>query len=113
MDAGPKPRRVEPGAAADAARSGAADHQRGGPFRAGHRSRRPKFGDLGLSSISTPTLLVHGTADSDVHPDQSENALVHLPHSEILRVQDGTHLCVWTDPTSDDIQARIIAHLKS
>jgi len=72
-----------------------------------------KIGDLGLSSISTPTLLVHGTADSDVHPDQSESALEQLPHSEILRVQDGTHLCVWTDPTSDDIQARIIAHLKS
>ena len=56
---------------------------------------------------------MHGTADSDVHPDQSENGLQHLPNSDILRVADGTHLCVWTDPTSDDIQARIIAHLKS
>jgi pimeloyl-ACP methyl ester carboxylesterase len=73
----------------------------------------PKIGDLGLSSISTPTLLVHGAADSDVHPDQSENALEQLSNSEILRVENGTHLCVWTDPTSDDIQARIIAHLKS
>ena len=73
----------------------------------------PKIGDLGLSSISTPTLLVHGTADSDVHPDQSDNGLQHLPNSDILRVADGTHMCVWTDPTSDDIQARIIAHLKS
>ena len=73
----------------------------------------PEIGDLGLSSISTPTLLVHGTADSDVHPEQSENALEHLPNAEILRVQDGTHLCVWTDPTCDEVQARIIAHLKS
>ena len=72
----------------------------------------PEIGDLGLSSISTPTLLVHGTADSDVHPDQSENALEHLPNAEIVRVENGTHLCVWTDPTSDDLQARIIAHLK-
>ncbi len=72
-----------------------------------------EIGDLGLSSISTPTLLVHGTADSDVHPEQSENALEHLPNAEILRVQDGTHLCVWTDPTCDEVQARIIAHLKS
>jgi hypothetical protein len=38
--------------------------------------------------------------------------LEHLPHAEILRVQDGTHLCMWTDPTSNEIQARIIAHLK-
>jgi pimeloyl-ACP methyl ester carboxylesterase len=73
----------------------------------------PEIGDLGLSTVSTPTLLVHGTADSDVHPDQSENALEHLPNAEILRVQDGTHLCMWTDPTTDEIQARITAHLKS
>ena len=39
----------------------------------------PKLRDLGLSGISTPTLLVHGTADSDVHPDQSEHALEQLP----------------------------------
>jgi hypothetical protein len=36
-----------------------------------------------------------------------------LPDAEIVRVENGTHLCVWTDPTSDEIQARIIAHLKS
>jgi pimeloyl-ACP methyl ester carboxylesterase len=56
---------------------------------------------------------LHGAADSEVHPDPSENALKHLPNAEILRVENGTHLCVWTDPTSDEIQARIIAHLKS
>lgn len=72
----------------------------------------PNLGDLGLSGISTPTLLVHGTADSDVHPDQSENALEQLPNADIVRVANGTHLCVWTDPTSDDLQARIIDHLK-
>ena len=71
----------------------------------------PEIGDLGLSRISTPTLLVHGAADSDVHPEQSENAIKQLPNAEIMRVETGTHLCVWTDPTSDDIQARIIAHL--
>ena len=70
----------------------------------------PKIGDLGLSSVATPTLLVHGTADSDVHPDQSENAVKQLPNAEILRVETGTHLCAWTDPTSDDIQA---AHHRS
>ena len=34
------------------------------------------------------------------------------PNAEILRVANGTHLCVWTDPTSDEVQARIIDHLK-
>jgi pimeloyl-ACP methyl ester carboxylesterase len=70
------------------------------------------LGDLGLSGVSAPTLLVHGTADSDVHPDQSERALEQLPNADIVRVANGTHMCVWTDPTSDDVQARIIDHLK-
>jgi pimeloyl-ACP methyl ester carboxylesterase len=73
----------------------------------------PKIGDLGLSSVSTPTLLVHGTADSDVHPEQSENGVKELPNAELMGVENGTHLCVWTDPTSDEIQERIGAHLKS
>lgn len=73
----------------------------------------PKIGDLGLRSISTPTLLVHGTADSDVHPEQSENGIKELPNAELVRVENGTHLCVWTDPTSGDIQERIAAHLKN
>jgi pimeloyl-ACP methyl ester carboxylesterase len=72
----------------------------------------PALDDLGLASISTPTLLVHGTADSDVHLEQSEHALERVPGAEILRVENGTHLCMWTDPTSDEIQARVIAHLK-
>jgi len=73
----------------------------------------PKISDLGLSSITTPTLLVHGTADSDVHPDQCEHGAKELANAEILWVENGTHLCAWTDPTSDDIQARIIDHLNS
>ena len=73
----------------------------------------PKIGDLGLSSVSTPTLLVHGAADSDVHPDHSENAAKQLPNAELLLVENGTHMCVWTDPTSDEIQDRIVAHLKA
>lgn len=72
----------------------------------------PKIVDLGLSSISTPTLLVHGTVDSDVHPEHSEHALAELPNADILRVELGTHFATWTDPTSDDIQARIIEHLR-
>ena len=72
----------------------------------------PIIGDLGLSNVSAPTLLVHGTADSDVHPDQSESGLKQLLNAELMRVENGTHLCVWTDPTSDDIQERIAAHLK-
>jgi len=75
--------------------------------------RFPQLGDLGLNEISVPTLLIHGTADSDVGPDQSEHALSAIAAAEILRVEKGTHLCVWTDPTSADIQRSIVKQLRT
>lgn len=72
----------------------------------------PHIGDLGLASITAPTLLVHGTADGDVPADQSDHALGAIPGSELLAVENGTHVAAWTDPTSDAIQARIIEHLR-
>ncbi len=75
--------------------------------------RFPQLGDLGLNEISVPTLLIHGTADSDVGPEQSEHALSAIAGAEILRVEKGTHLCVWTDPTSADIQSSIVMHLRA
>ena len=72
----------------------------------------PQIRDLGLRDIRTPVLLLHGTADSDVHPDQSEHALELLPEVVIHRIPLGTHLAVWTDPTADTVQAAIIEHLK-
>jgi pimeloyl-ACP methyl ester carboxylesterase len=76
------------------------------------RDQFAKIGDLELDKITLPTVLVHGTADSDVHPDQTENAAAHIPSAEVIRVQDGTHLCAWTDPTSADIQQRIAAVIR-
>jgi pimeloyl-ACP methyl ester carboxylesterase len=43
--------------------------------------------------------------------DQTENAAEHVSNAEVIRVRNGTHLCVWTDPTSADIQERIAAAL--
>jgi pimeloyl-ACP methyl ester carboxylesterase len=73
----------------------------------------PKIGDLGLASITAPVLLVHGTADGDVPPEQSDHAHGALQTSELLAVEGGTHVAAWTDPTSDAIQARIVEHLRS
>jgi len=77
------------------------------------REQFPQIGDLGLGSIRVPVLLVHGTADTDVRPDQTENAAGHIPDAEVIRVQNGTHLCPWTDPTSAGIQERIAAVMTS
>ena len=63
--------------------------------------------DLDLPSIETRTLLVHATADADVPIEHSENALARLPHADIIRIEDGTHLSAWTEPGSEAVRARI------
>ena len=73
------------------------------------REQFPKIRNLDLGKIRVPTLLVHGTADTDVGPEQTENAAACIPNVEVIRVPNGTHLCVWTDPTSADVQQRIAA----
>lgn len=78
---------------------------------ANDQAQFPGIGDLGLHTIAAPTLLVHGTADGDVAPEQSDHAQAEVPGAELLAVADGTHVAAWTDPTSDAIQARIIDHL--
>lgn len=72
----------------------------------------PKLDDLGLEGVEAPVLLVHGTADADVSHEQSEHAAAKLPHAELLDIADGTHVAVWTDPTSAAVQGRIVSHLR-
>jgi len=76
------------------------------------QARFPTLDDLGLAGVAAPTLLVHGTADTDVSPEHSERALAAVADARILRVDRGTHLSVWTDPTSADVQSRAVDHLR-
>jgi len=78
---------------------------------ANDREQFPTIEDLELERITVPTLLVHGTADSDVRPEQTENAAARIPNAEVIRIENGGHLAVWTDPTSDEVQERIAAFL--
>ena len=64
--------------------------------------------DLELEKVAVPTLLVHGTADSDVPYEHSENAAAKIPDSELVSMDTGTHLAFYTHPESDDAQARAI-----
>lgn len=73
----------------------------------------PQIDDLGLAAVTAPVLLVHGTVDTDVPPEHSAFALEHLPSAELHPVEGGTHLAAWTDPTSDDLHARITAFLRA
>jgi pimeloyl-ACP methyl ester carboxylesterase len=74
--------------------------------------RFPDLPDLELGTIEAPVLLVHGTVDTDVPPSYSDSAQAQLPVADLLPVENGTHLAVWTDPRSDDVQGRIASHLR-
>jgi pimeloyl-ACP methyl ester carboxylesterase len=76
------------------------------------RAQFPEIGDLGLASITAPTLLVHGTVDTDVAPEHSERALAEIPGATTHRIETGTHIAAWTDPTAAEVQARVVAHLR-
>lgn len=60
--------------------------------------------DLGLEDVRCPVLLIHGDADADVDISYSEFAHVRLRISDLRVVSDGTHLCFFADPASDELQ---------
>jgi pimeloyl-ACP methyl ester carboxylesterase len=76
------------------------------------REQFPKIRDLELEKIRVPTLLVHGTADNDVRPDQTDNAAERIPGAEVIRVKNGTHLCAWTDPSSAEVQEHLATAMR-
>lgn len=61
---------------------------------------------LELERVAVPTLLVHGTADSDVPYEHSENAASKIAGSELVSMETGTHLAFYTHPDSDAVQAQ-------
>ena len=66
---------------------------------------------LELERISAPTLVIHGTADSDVPYSHGEFAAAQIPGAELLSLDTGTHLAFYTHPDSDEAQRRAIAVL--
>jgi len=67
--------------------------------------------DLGLEHVGVPALLLHATADADVPFAQSEHARAHLPHADLVTIEGGTHVSVWTDPDAEAHQERIASFL--
>lgn len=67
--------------------------------------------DLGLGDVSAPALLFHAKTDADVPFAQSEHALAHLPSAELVTIESGTHVSVWTDPDASAHQDRIAEFL--
>lgn len=60
----------------------------------------------GLEEIRCPVLLVHGDADTDVVPSNSESAHARLSHSTLVMMSRGTHLSFYAHPEASDVQDR-------
>jgi pimeloyl-ACP methyl ester carboxylesterase len=84
-----------------------------GDRKAGFENDEEQFRalELGLDAVAAPTLLLHARTDADVPYAQSEHALAHLPHAELVTIEEGTHVSVWTDPESASYQDRIAGFL--
>lgn len=82
--------------------------------RTGYRNDLDQFAaiaSLELEKITAPTLVVQGTADSDLPPAQSDFAALTIPGATLLTLDTGTHLALFTHPDATAAQARIVDFL--
>jgi pimeloyl-ACP methyl ester carboxylesterase len=87
-----------------------------GRRRPGMQNDWSQFGEiqsLELQKITTPTLVIHGSADVDVPPVHSEHAADTVPGAERLVMDRGTHLCLFVHPNAEAAQALAVARLRA
>ncbi|MCP4181113.1 MAG: alpha/beta hydrolase [bacterium] len=53
--------------------------------------------ELPFSKIKIPTLIIHGTKDSDVPIEHGKYLLARIPDSKLLTIENATHLTLLTD----------------
>jgi pimeloyl-ACP methyl ester carboxylesterase len=66
---------------------------------------------LELHRIAAPTLVVQGSADTDVTPDDSGYAATTIPGAQRLDLDGGSHLALYTHPDAADAQRQVVEHL--
>ncbi len=66
-----------------------------------------------VDRITCPTLIVHGTADSDVGPKQAEYAHKQIPQSELFWVDKGSHIGFWIAEEAYEVQKKVINWLNN
>lgn len=87
-----------------------------GPRKAGFDNDMDQFAridSLELDRITTPTLVVSGTADSDVDPEFSRFAAAQIAGSELVHLDAGTHLAFWVHPDSGPVRRRAAELLRA
>ncbi|AEA28488.1 alpha/beta hydrolase fold protein [Pseudonocardia dioxanivorans CB1190] len=85
-----------------------------GRRRAGYRNDLDRFAEittLELEKITVPTLVVQGTADADLPPEHSWYAARTIPGAELLSLDTGTHLALYTHPDAAAAQTHVVEFL--
>jgi pimeloyl-ACP methyl ester carboxylesterase len=56
--------------------------------------------------VRCPVLLIHGDADTDVAIDHSYSARTTLANSQLIAMNQGTHLAFYAHPGVADVQEK-------
>lgn len=89
--------------------------EQGKDRRGGFDNDLAQFGrieSLELERIAAPTLIVQGTVDTDLPPGQSYFAAETIPGAELIKLEEGTHLALYTNADAEAAQKRVIAFLQ-
>ncbi|MEJ8846126.1 alpha/beta hydrolase [Variovorax rhizosphaerae] len=89
--------------------------EQGKDRRGGYDNDLEQFGrieSLELERITAPTLVVQGTVDSDLPAEQSDYAAKAIPGAELLKLEQGTHLALYTNIDAEAAQQRVMAFLR-
>ena len=82
--------------------------------REGYRNdldRLAEITSLEIEKITAPTLIVQGTSDADLPPSQSYFAARTIPGAELLCLDNGTHLALYTHPDANAAQTHVVEFL--
>lgn len=90
----------------------AADHAHRGSGMDNDAARFGEIGSLELERVATPTLVVHGTADTDVPPAHGGHAAATIPGARRVVLDAGMHLALWVHPDAEAAQAAAITTLR-
>lgn len=75
-------------------------------------ARFAEIESLELENVKARTLVIHGTADTDVPPQHSNYAAATIPGAEQVLMERGTHLSLFVHPDSAAAQARALEALR-
>lgn len=82
--------------------------------RAGYDNDLAQFeaiDSLGLDQIAVPTLVVQGSADTDLPPEDSAYAAAAIPGALHVDLDGGSHLALYTHPNAAAAQQQVINFL--